>query len=353
MIITTFDHRHASESEYRALHAFTTRLRVEMMPDDPTTPFEEAVAAWRGLPDATNMTFWVARSSDGEVLARGQVSYTDAVENAHMLQGAIQVLSEHRRQGLGRRLLERIASTMRERNRTLMITDTIGRVPAGARFVERIGGTPGLETHVHQLRIAELDRELLGRWSVRARESAPQFELGRWDGDYSEADLAAIVELRQVMSTQPLGSLPVQLTHVTPEQLRLVERMLARARHPPHDDGRAPSPERPVRRLHRDLLEAERARDPAAGRHRRVPRAPWARHRTVAQGRDARARARRASRDPLRVRTGNADVNAAMLSINRELGFRPYVSRTLWQVELAAIEEYLGRGALGRGPVAC
>jgi GNAT superfamily N-acetyltransferase len=352
MIITTFDHRHASESEYRALHAFTTRLRVEMMPDDPTTPFEEAVAAWRGLPDATNMTFWVARSSDGEVLARGQVSYTDAVENAHMLQGAIQVLSEHRRQGLGRRLLERIASTMRERNRTLMITDTIGRVPAGARFVERIGGTPGLETHVHQLRIAELDRELLGRWSVRARESAPQFELGRWDGDYSEADLAAIVELRQVMSTQPLGSLPVQLTHVTPEQLRLVERMLA---------------PRGIRRT--TMVARHRPSGRFAGFTETFwkPSAPeilqqgdtgvFPEHRGHGIGRWLKAAMLEhvlAEHPEIRfVRTGNADVNAAMLSINRELGFRPYVSRTLWQVELAAIEEYLGRGALGRGPVAC
>ena len=41
------------------------------------------------------------------------------------------------------------------------------------------------------------------------------------------------------------------------------------------------------------------------------------------------------------VRTGNADSNAAMLSLNRELGFRPYLSRTVWQVGRAKIENYL------------
>ncbi|HEY3248436.1 MAG TPA: N-acetyltransferase, partial [bacterium] len=42
-----------------------------------------------------------------------------------------------------------------------------------------------------------------------------------------------------------------------------------------------------------------------------------------------------------RVRTGNADSNAPMLKINRELGFRPYVSNSIWQVELPQVEAYL------------
>jgi hypothetical protein len=41
------------------------------------------------------------------------------------------------------------------------------------------------------------------------------------------------------------------------------------------------------------------------------------------------------------VRTGNADTNAAMLKINMELGFKPYMAETLWQVELQQVLEYL------------
>jgi len=44
-----------------------------------------------------------------------------------------------------------------------------------------------------------------------------------------------------------------------------------------------------------------------------------------------------------RVRTGNANSNAAMLSINQELGFKPYKSWTTWQVALEQILAYLRR----------
>ena len=41
------------------------------------------------------------------------------------------------------------------------------------------------------------------------------------------------------------------------------------------------------------------------------------------------------------VRTGNADSNAAMLGINRALGFTPYVSRCVWQLETEKALAYL------------
>lgn len=41
------------------------------------------------------------------------------------------------------------------------------------------------------------------------------------------------------------------------------------------------------------------------------------------------------------VRTQNADTNAAMLRINNELGFKPYMSSILWQMEISQVLEYL------------
>ncbi len=41
------------------------------------------------------------------------------------------------------------------------------------------------------------------------------------------------------------------------------------------------------------------------------------------------------------VRTGNADSNAAMLGINHALGFQPYISRALWQLDTDKALAYL------------
>jgi hypothetical protein len=45
------------------------------------------------------------------------------------------------------------------------------------------------------------------------------------------------------------------------------------------------------------------------------------------------------------VRTGNADSNAAMLKINTDLGFRPYQSDNVWQIEVERVKEYLATRA--------
>jgi GNAT superfamily N-acetyltransferase len=43
------------------------------------------------------------------------------------------------------------------------------------------------------------------------------------------------------------------------------------------------------------------------------------------------------------IRTGNADMNAPMLKINEEMGFRLFSTQIVWQVSLEAVEAYLDR----------
>ncbi len=45
------------------------------------------------------------------------------------------------------------------------------------------------------------------------------------------------------------------------------------------------------------------------------------------------------------VRTGNADSNAAMLRINHQLGFKPYIAHCVWQVETDKVLDYLNSAA--------
>jgi GNAT superfamily N-acetyltransferase len=201
-----FDPATASDHELEALLAFTNGLRSEMTPDDPPTPFAEAIATWRATSPLMSNATWLIRSGEGEVLARGHAAYANTTENRQLVQASIQVRADRRRQGLGRRLLGSIAARMRENGRTLAMAATSDRAPGGAAFLEGIGAERGLEGHVHQLAVAELDRAVLGEWQARARDRADAFESGFWDGPFPEDQLATIGALHEVMNTQPTGS---------------------------------------------------------------------------------------------------------------------------------------------------
>ena len=43
----------------------------------------------------------------------------------------------------------------------------------------------------------------------------------------------------------------------------------------------------------------------------------------------------------LRIRTGNADSNGAMLAINHRLGFKLYIAETVWQLGVDRVERFL------------
>jgi mycothiol synthase len=338
--LEVFDPATAGDREFEALLAFTNGLRSEMTPDDPPTPLAEAIATWRATSPLMNNATWLIRSGEGEVLARGHAAYANTTENRHLVQTSIQVRADRRRQGLGRRLLGSIAVSMRENGRTLALTATTDRAPGGAAFLERLGAVRGLETHANQLVIADLDRSLLREWQARARERAAEFESGFWDGPFPEDQLPAIAALQEVMNTQPTGSLTVEHQRYTPELLRTIEQGLF------------------ARGIQRLVMYV---RERATGRFAGFTEVYWKpglsdmltqghtgvfpefRERGLGRWLKAAMLERALAEHPeIRlVRTTNADSNAAMLSLNQALGFRPYLSRTMWQVELAKIESYL------------
>jgi hypothetical protein len=132
------------------------------------------------------------------VIGRAHFYFGHAEENRRVARFTIQVLAERRRQGLGRRLLEPLAAAARDADRTLLITETSLRVPGGAEFVARFGGSRGLEVTARQLAIPELDRRLSTEWRAPSSERDAEFELLVWDGPYPESELAAAAALEAV-----------------------------------------------------------------------------------------------------------------------------------------------------------
>ena len=336
-----FDFRDASEREYALLNAFHDAVHAEQAPDDPLTPHEERVRQWRGRPAFVEPFAWfVPDPEEAAIAAVGSTGWLRAEENAHLAEFHFEVLPTYRRRGLGRRLLGEIADTAERAGRRLLISATTDRVPAGAAFMERIGARAGLTSHINQLVLTELDHGAVRRWLAEGRAREGEFELGFWTGPFPEEDLAAIAALHDVMNQAPRGDLDAEDVRSTPEQLREAERSLA-----------ASGVERWV------AYARERATGAFAGFsdvywHPGQPAlleqgntGVFPRYRNRGLGRWLKAamleRILRGRPQVERIRTQNADSNAPMLRINTALGFRPYMARTVWQVETEKVRRYL------------
>ncbi|MFZ5991522.1 MAG: GNAT family N-acetyltransferase [Deinococcota bacterium] len=330
--------RSASQAEYRAMTEFWNRMRSEVLPDDPPLSLEERIASWKNIPDFVQVVAWAFWEGE-EIVAAGNADYLELEENRHLLDFTIQVLPSYRRQGLGKELLRYVVETAERTGKRLMLTNTNERVPAGAAFMEQIGAARGLETHTNQLDLRELDPSLIHSWIERGKASG--HTLGFWEGPYPEAELAAFARFLQVMNTAPRDNLEVEDFKYTPEHVRQMEGSLFAAGNQrwtywvKAPDGRFAgyseitwNPSRPQILYQQGTGVEPEFRGHGLGR--------WLKATMLEKVLREMPQARF-------VRTGNADSNAPMLKINRELGFKPYLSSTVWQVETAKARAYLER----------
>jgi mycothiol synthase len=338
--VSRIDLRTASDHTYAALHAFTTRINSERLPDDPPVPLAELIGRYRHIPAFVDVVKDVVWTPDDTIVAIGTVVLLRMDTNQHVAQFNIEVLPEYRRQGWARRLLARIIAVAEHEQRRLLLTETTERVPGGESFMQRLQATKGLEGHTNQLRIANLDRALLRQWQERAAERAADFELACWDGPYPEPELDAIVTLLEVTNTEPRDQLDLEDFHWTRDDVRQMEHALA-----------AEGAERWT------MYAREQATGTLVGFTEVVWRSshpqlieqnftgvlPAYRNRGLGSWLKAAMLERVLAERPqiALVRTHNADSNAAMLHINRALGFEPYDVTTLWQIGVDRARHYL------------
>ena len=337
--IAPFDIPGAGAEDWAAVNAFRNRLRAERAPDDPPRTVADTAGSYQHPPPVVELRLWVGRTAPGVVVAQATLALIRTAENAHLVQMDLEVAPDWRRRGLGRRLLARVTGAAASEARTALITTTYGAVPAGAAFLRRLADAPAMESHNNRLALAEVDRALLRRWQAEALTRAAGYTLGGWDGPYPEANLAEVVKLTEAANLQPLGDLQVEDFRPTGEQLREAEAAHA------------------ARGLERWTLYV-RAPDGALAGYTEImwnPNRPteveqdmtavWPEHRGHGLGRWLKAAMLEkllAERPQVtHVITNNADSNGPMLRINQELGFRPYRSESLWQVEVARAQAYL------------
>jgi len=320
--------------------AHHNRMLAEELPDDPPFLVEDALRRMRHRPSTARTHLWVLRQGRS-IVAEASLGWADLPSNRHSAHVDVSVEPHLRRHGIGTRLLALAVARARQVLRLRLFAHSSGRIPAGARFLRRHGFKAGFQHHLNQLAIERLDRALLARWLAAGTEcAAAGYAMEMWDGPVPERWLVAFAELCGVMNGAPHGDLEVEDVTVTPKMIREGEAALlatgsrclvACARHAASGvlvgfTELFWNPKRAaiVWQQNTGVIEA----------HRKQGLGRWLKaanmEALLAANPDARL-----------VRTGNADSNAPMLAINRQMGFQPFIAGTGWQGRVPAVSARL------------
>ena len=330
-----FDPNKASETELRAVHELYLVTETEQLPDDPPRPFEERLGSWLHRPSFQEVRRWAMWDGD-RALGTAMLSLEYLEQNRDQAWFWIQVHRDHRRKGLGTHLLRGVLEGAKAGDRTMLGTWTWHGSDAEG-FLDALGATKRQEERISRCWVKDVDLGLMERWVARAPERASGYELVLWEGQCPEELLERYADVRTVMNTAPRDDLEMEDWVMTPTEVRDWEEANAKrgltwwtmcARH--RSTGALVGytelffePHRPYQ-----ANQGDTGVDPT--------------HRSRGLGRWLKAAmflkliAERPEVD--RIDTGNAESNAPMLAINVEMGFRPLLAESVWQVPLETAE---------------
>ena len=322
--------RAGTDAELTALHAVETPVAAECGANRMPRRLESYIAFARALPSQYSDHAWLVEASDDTPVAAG-FCWSHSAGDGRLMECDVLVRRDHRRQGIGSRLLAAICGETLTEGRPLLTWSTFGVVSAGEAFSRRFGARVARVSRASELVLADADWTLIGNWARAERARALGYRLQLIEGEFPEHLRADAVTFRHIMQTAPREDLDAGDVIVDAEFVAELDRALVEAgrtewtvlvRDPagacvggtevtfePHDPATA--------------IQAGTGIDPS---HRGLGLAKWAKAAMLERIREQRP-------GVARVRTENAFSNAPMLAINDALGFTATTTRTEWQAE--------------------
>ncbi|MGH2492264.1 MAG: GNAT family N-acetyltransferase, partial [Candidatus Limnocylindria bacterium] len=318
-----------SEDQLRPFVEFAWQRSKEEIPEDPVLPFEAMATRFRMTSPMFVRQRWAVWAGPGKLAATLSVNRSTQ-DNLSIRDLDIEVDPDHRRRGLGRKLLAKAVEACGSAERLILQGWTMSRLPAGAAFAERIGAKPGLRMRNSQLDLRTIDRGLIRTW---ASIEPAGYRIEFIDNETPDHLMDNVVTAIRAINTMPREDLKMEDWKITPETVREWERM-TRARGQEHRMAVVIEESTGASAAFTDVFFDPRV--PSVIHQGGTATIPEHRGKGIGKWVKAQMARRLLEEVPEAryIRTDNAGTNAAMLAINVAMGFKAVWESVIWQIPL-------------------
>lgn len=329
--------RFGSDAELAAMHLVESEIEIERRHRSSPQPLESYVAFARHLPSQFDDHTWLAQTSGGTPVGCS-ACWSNSAGDPAVMQCYVYVRRPWRRRGIGWQLIRPVIEVAQDQGRSSIVGTTFAPIPAGAAFAGRLGARAARVSRSSELRMSDVDWDLVRSWMDSGRVRAPGYRLDFADSPFPDdlaGDAAAFYHMAQ---TQPRDDLDVADVVLSAGQVAELDRSLVESGRQRwtifvRDAGGRCAGGTEVTFEPWDATA--RQGDTAIGEaHRGLGLAKWAKASML-------DRIRRERSEVERIRTSNAFSNAPMLAINDRLGFTITEERTEWQGQTADLRRAL------------
>ncbi|MBN1331103.1 MAG: GNAT family N-acetyltransferase [Candidatus Heimdallarchaeota archaeon] len=333
--IIEFNPKIDSDELFESYLDLTLKLGKEKRPDEPEPPKELLKQNILMRTPEVERKIFLVQEGNGKIIGKASISFSTPEDPAYeknkfLANISLAIVKEHRGKGLGTILFkELVKEAMKNPNVLSLLADVWHET--GHSFCQKYNGSIALETAENRLYLADVDWSMIEHWKAECNAKANGSTLETYMNIPNDL-LQEFVDLYSELSNQqPLGDVDIE-TRITPEARReMMEQLeqqgiIAHTKITRESDGSISgiSEILSISSLPHRLIQLitgvkENYRGRGLGKWLKADMMLYIRNNFP---------------EVKYIQTDNATTNAPMLSINDRMGFKKYISETIYKFKL-------------------